>query len=99
MPRWPKEEGENPKKGKKPEAKRRRRVAEQEADWSSTDAGLLQDVIANVTSDGGAIRFGYSRDGGAYSIGIYGDGKPFSEFLGATEDIESWLEGLKLDYE
>lgn len=87
------------KKSKKPEAKRRRRVRSEEADWSSIDGNQLQRIIVNVTRDGGAVRFGYSRDGGAYSVGIYGDGKPFTEFCPATGDIEAWLGGLELDYE
>ncbi len=89
----------DPKKSKKPEVKRRRRQNDAVADWGNADPGLLASVIAAVTMDDGAIRLGYSRDGGAYSVGIYGDGKPFTEYLGATEDIDEWLEGLRLDYE
>jgi len=99
MPRWAKDETADPKKGEEPGKRRRRNTAVVEADWSSANAGLLQDVIANVTGDGGAVRFGYSRDGGAYSVGIYGDGKPYTEYLGASEDLETWLEGIKLDFE
>lgn len=99
MARWPKDEKQNSKKADNPPAKRRRRTAEVEADWSGVDNGLLRDVVANVTGDGGAIRFGYSRDGGAYAIGIYGDGKPYTEYLGANEDVDEWLTGIKLDFE
>lgn len=40
-------------------------------DWSEQDEHRLHRLIVLVTSRGGAIRFGYSRDGQAGSIGIY----------------------------
>lgn len=86
------------KKNKDGKSRRRRTIAD-EADWSSVDAGLLRRVIDAVAQTGGAARFGYSRDGGAYAVGIYGDGKPFTEFCPAPADVESWLEGFVLDYE
>lgn len=79
--------------------KRKRRTSDFEADWSAVNGQLLQQVIANVTSDGGAIRFGYSRDGGTYAVGIYGDGKPFTEFCGDPKNVDEWLEGFRLDFE
>lgn len=78
---------------------RRRRQRDEIADWGGIDGDLLQQVIAAVCRDGGAIRFGYTRDGGAYSIGIYGDGKPFTEFCPATADVVAWIEGIAYDYE
>lgn len=89
----------SPKKPKKPEVKRRRRQHDAIADWGGVDATLLRGVVETITKDGGAVRFGYSRDGGAYAIGIYGDGKPFTEYFGATGDTDEWLEGLRLDYD
>lgn len=79
--------------------KRRRRQDDTIADWAAADHELLGGVVAAVTANGGAIRFGYSRDGGAYALGIYGDGKPFTEYLGATADVNEWLAGIKFDYE
>lgn len=99
MARWPKDEKSGAGKEKKTQGKRKRRPVDTEADWSAQDAGVLRDIISNVTSDDGAVRFGYSRDGGAYSVGIYGDGKPFTEYCGVSEDVAAWLEGIKLDYE
>lgn len=63
------------------------------------DQGILCSLIAAVTKSGGAVRFGYSRDGGAYSVGVYGDGKPFTEFCPANADVEGWIEGFVFDYE
>lgn len=86
-------------KSKKPREDRRRRQSEFIADWDAADAVLLRSVISTVTKDDGAVRFGYSRDGGAFAIGIYGDGETFTEYLGAKEDVNVWLEGIRLDYE
>jgi hypothetical protein len=88
-----------PEKGKKDEPQRRRRSKTHEADWGDANAELLQGVIALVCTDGRAIRFGYSRDGGAFAIGVYGDGKPYTEFLPGTQDVDEWLEGFRLDFE
>lgn len=99
MTRWPKDEKGKPGKAQDKQTKRKRRVAEIAADWGSADGDLLRCVIANITRDDGAIRFGYSRDGGAYSVGVYGDGEPYTEYLGGKEDIDEWLRGLALDFE
>lgn len=40
-------------------------------DWASESAESILALIDLVTSRGGAIRFGYSRDGYAGSIGVY----------------------------
>lgn len=77
---------------------RRRRSVNSVADWVGVDIDLLQQVIATITATGGAVRFGYTRDGGAYSVGIYGDGKPFTEFCPADADVEGWIKGIIDDY-
>ena len=90
------------KKSTKPESgdnRRRRRRDETCADWGNANSELLARVIELVTAGGGAIRFGYSRDGGAYSLGIYGDGKPYTEFQPGNTDIDGWLEELRIDFE
>lgn len=85
-------------KDEKPEVERKRRQSSTIADWGSQDGNLLREIISAVTMGDGAIRFGYTRDGGAYSIGIYGDGKPFTEFCPGSSDVTGWLEGIKDDY-
>lgn len=89
----------NGKGRKKTDEPRRRREQETVADWGGIDADRIRSVVAAISAIGGAVRFGYSRDGGAYSVGIYGDGKPFTEFKPATDDIEGWLETIAFDYE
>lgn len=87
------------RKKKKEDGPRRRRSQEIEADWGGIDADKIRAVIAAIAKTGGAARFGYSRDGSSYTVGIYGDGKPFTEFLPGDGDVEGWLEGFAFDYE
>lgn len=86
---------QKPKNEEKP---RKRRSVSNDADWGSQDGDLLRELIEAVTKGDGAIRFGYTSDGGAYSVGIYGDGKPFTEFLPGSADCEEWLRGFIEDY-
>jgi len=41
------------------------------ADWQNASPGLLHRLVCLVGSEGGAVRYGYTRDGGAYSVGVY----------------------------
>lgn len=69
------------------------------ADWISVDPLILQRVIASLSRDGGAVRFGYTRDGGAYSIGVYGDGDPYTVYIGPHEDVDGELAQLATAFE
>lgn len=63
------------------------------ADWGSVDADYIRSAIATAARTGGALRFGYTSDGGAYALGIYGDGeKPYTEFIGPNDSVETVLE-------
>lgn len=65
------------------------------ADWATVDMAQLQETIAKVTANGGALRFGYTADGGAYALGIYGDGPaPYTEYVRPGEDIDAILADL-----
>lgn len=66
----------------------------QEADWSAADGQLLHQLIIVIARMGGAVRFGHSRDGGAFSIGIYGDGEPYTEYVGGGGDINHHLQSF-----
>lgn len=83
----------------KAEQPRRRRQNSSEADWGGIESDKLRRIVAAITKCGGAVRFGYSRDGGAYSIGVYGDGKPYTEFHPEDEGVTEWLEGIAEDFE
>lgn len=62
------------------------------ADWSNAAPGLLVKLIDTVTSRGGAVRFGYTRDGGAYAIGLYYGGESTSEYCRPSESLDDFLE-------
>jgi hypothetical protein len=81
-------------------SRRRRTNGDTEAaDWSKVDADVLRSLICAVTAQGGAVRFGYSRDGGALAVGFLGDGDPYTEWIRPSEDavealgemIDLWL--------
>lgn len=67
------------------------------ADWESANAGLVHRLVCSVAADGGAVRFGYTRDGGAYSIGIYLGGDSKTYYCNEKEGIDVQLEDL-VDY-
>jgi hypothetical protein len=65
------------------------------ANWETVPADAIRDCIVQISSIGGAVRFGYSRDGGAYSIGVYGlDTKPFTDYLRPGDDVPAYLDTL-----
>ena len=65
------------------------------ANWETVPADAIRDCIVQISSIGGAVRFGYSRDGGAYSIGVYGlDTKPFTDYLRPGDDVPAYLDSL-----
>lgn len=68
------------------------------ADWSGVDAEAIRTAIVAVTTGGGAIRFGYTRDGGSYAVGILGDGEPYTEYLRPTDDVAEYLTDLADDW-
>ena len=63
-------------------------------DILAIDGDLFLKCIEVICSREGAIRLGLSRDGGAYAIGIYGDGDPYTEYVGAGEDINEYFAKL-----
>lgn len=64
---------------------------EDHADWTKADPKMLSWAVGAVTTAGGAIRFGYTRDGSAYSIGIYlGDDRE-TVYARPYDDIDSIL--------
>jgi hypothetical protein len=71
--------------------RRRNGASVEPANWAMADPLVLQALISAVTAQGGAVRFGYSRDGGAYSVGILGDGDPYTEWIRPTENLDMVL--------
>jgi len=69
------------------------------ADWGAQDAGTILRAIEVVAKQGGALRFGYTRDGGAYAIGVMGDGEPYTEYLRPNDDVGEYLRVLIAQWE
>jgi hypothetical protein len=59
--------------------------------WRGVDADAIQALIFAVTEQGGAVRFGCSRDRSALALGFLGDGEPYTEWLRPTDDIADVL--------
>lgn len=91
-----KQERKDARKSKAAQPERRvRREDTRGADWGEADPAILAYCIGVVAKQGGALRFGYSRDGGAFSIGIYGDGEqPYTEYVRPSESIDGFLREL-----
>ena len=67
------------------------------ADWALANPEKILDVIQIISSKGGAIRFGYTRDGGAYAIGLYMGGQGDTVYVRPSEDIDRYLSDLAED--
>jgi len=64
------------------------------ADWSNASPDRLQLLVCRVAAEGGAVRYGYTRDGGAYSIGIYLGSDSKTYYCNEKEGINEQLEEL-----
>lgn len=80
-------------------AKRNTDAVSGSANWSDATSELVISLIDAVTSRGGAVRFGYTRDGGAYALGLYYGGESTSEYCRPSEDVNEfmrrWIEFYK----
>jgi hypothetical protein len=75
------------------------RAAGGTADWAEVNPALLARLIVAVTSRGGAVRFGYTRDGGAYSIGLYYGAENNTQYVRPGQDLEGEIERYVQTYE
>lgn len=60
-------------------------------DWSAIASDVIAGLVIAVTSQGGAVRFGLSRDSTALAVGILGDGEPYTEWFRPSDDVEADL--------
>lgn len=68
--------------------------------WGDLNAATLMELIENVSSCGGALRFGRSRDGGALALGVYGDGDtPYTVYAGNVDEMEDHINALHAVFE
>jgi len=66
-------------------------------DYAKATPGWILAVIVEVTRQGGAVRFGYSRDGGIYVIGVYLAGEMENIYIKESEGLDTKLEELYND--
>jgi hypothetical protein len=78
--------------------KRAQKLTTEVADWGGVNAELVLQAIATLAREGGAIRFGYTRDGGAYAIGLYYGTERVTEYLRPSEDVETYFRALIEDF-
>lgn len=64
------------------------------ADWGGVDGMRLQAVIQLITSIGGAVTFGTSRDGGAYSVTLLLDGERETLWFNGDADLDDELQAV-----
>jgi len=64
------------------------------ADWANANAENVLQLVCAVAMEGGAVRFGYTRDGGAYSIGLYLGSDSKTYYCNDAEGINGQLEEL-----
>jgi len=68
-------------------------------DWCEATPQALSKLISTVTSRGGAVRFGYTRDGGAYALGLYYGSDNQTAYCRPTENLQDFLEEWVAFYE
>lgn len=64
------------------------------AGWGDCDASWLQAVVVGITSLGGAVTFGLSRDMGAHSLTLLLDGGRETMWYNGDADIDGELESV-----
>lgn len=64
------------------------------ADWGGCDSARLQTVVVGITSMGGAITLGLSRDLGAHSLTLLLDGNRKTLWFNGDADLDEELDGV-----
>ncbi len=64
------------------------------ADWLGCSSERLQGVVHKITSLGGAVTFGTSRDGGAYSVTLLLDGDRETLWFNGDAELDEELQAV-----
>lgn len=64
------------------------------ADWANANSEDVLRLVCLVGMEGGAVRFGYTRDGGAYSIGLYLGDDSKTYYCNEAEGINAQIREL-----
>jgi len=70
-----------------------------QADWGACNPARIQAVVVGITSMGGAVTFGLSRDLGAHSCTLLLDGQRVTLWFNGNADLDEELEGVKATLE
>jgi hypothetical protein len=63
-------------------------IRRDEFDASLLKAAYVWETLEFVLQEGGALRFGLTRDGGAFALGVYGGDKPTTMYARTEEELE-----------
>lgn len=64
------------------------------ADWGSVDPRWLAAITVGITSLGGAVILGCSRDGGAFNVTLLLDGERKQFWISGTGDVDRELASI-----
>lgn len=65
-----------------------------DADWGGCDSARIQAVMVGITTLGGAVTFGLSRDMGAYSLTLLLDGSRQTLWFNGDAALDDELAGV-----
>ncbi len=68
-------------------------------DWGACDPKRMQAVVVGITSLGGAVTFGLSRDMGAHSLTLLLDGSRQTLWFNGGADLDEELERVTVTLE
>lgn len=94
--------GDEPKKkAKRGSTNNKRRLdafkagrSDAEASWDGCDCKWLQAMVVSITSLGGAVTIGLSRDMGAYSVTLLLDGQRETLWFNGSADLDDELKTI-----
>lgn len=69
-------------------SRRRRRGDGEIADWSGIDPAILAQLITNVTAQGAALTFGYTKDRGAYALHFADGADRWKDYIPANGEAD-----------
>lgn len=78
--------------GKRPPRKFEVNIQRDEFDTELLKAGYVWETLDFVLQEGGALRFGLTRDGGAFALGVYGGDKPTTLYARTEEELKIMFE-------
>lgn len=72
----------------------KKRVGSATADWGGCNPAKIQGVVVEITSLGGAVTFGLSRDQGSYSVTVMLDNERATVWFNGDADLDQELDDV-----